>query len=313
MRVSLCIPHYFKPSDDKDGYGSTRQTARITRTLSLGRCLGSLISLQRLNRNCVFNMASQAIEHYAINNSTDPLSPLEIEITVCTDGENTLGEVLDEFRHFIQIKTFELEEPKNLPIATRDWLLRTRDNGEHFDLYVYLEDDIVINDLEFFNKQLWFLSHTKGRFCLMPHRYEPVFRRKVGRLLIDGPLKPSLVRRFSEPRPNAGRGIYRGIHPIEFDIPENPHSGLFVISNPQKEYLSSKKLATDGFISPLETAATLTVLEHFTVFKPSVDCTNFLTIEHGHPSFTSFMNKWEHRPLRGTADALMADNPGSDG
>jgi hypothetical protein len=236
-------------------------------------------------------MADRAIEHYAISNSTDPLSPLEIEITVCTDGENTLGEVLDEFRHFIQIKTFELEDPKNLPIATRDWLLRTRDDGEQCDLYAYLEDDIVINDLEFFDKQLWFLIKTKGQFCLMPHRYEPVFRRKVGRLLIDGPLKPSLVRRFSEPKPNAGRGVYQGIHPIEFD--------------------SSKKLATNGFISPLETAATLTVLEHFTVFKPSIDCTNFLTIEHGHPSFSSFMNKWEHRPLRGTADALMADSPGS--
>jgi hypothetical protein len=234
----------------------------------------------------------------------DPMEPIEITLTICTDGTHALDEVLDEFRDFIEIKTFCLDDPRQLPIATRDWLLKGNAVSADADLYAYIEDDIVINDLEFFDKQLWFLSRMRDAHCLMPHRYELVFRRKVGRLLIDGPLRPGLVEKFTEPQRDAAQGSYRGHTRINFDITENPHSGLFVITNKQRRFLSSQELPVDGFISPLETAATLTVLKYFKIWKPSLNDHNFLTVEHGHPSFTSFMNKWEHRPIsasRGTS------------
>ena len=297
MKVRICIPHYFKPSDNQSGYGSTRQTPRITRVLSLGRCLGSLLNLQRSQRNCLFSMADQAIDHFGLEPTQPAIEPLKLEITVCTDGKNELSEVLHEYRDFIQVKRFELDDPRKLPIATRDWLLKGDQNDDD-DLYAYLEDDIVINDRDFFDKQLWFLERTEGSHCLMPHRYELIFRRNVGRLLIDGPLRPKLVRKFSTPQSNVARGSYRGIVSIAFDIPENPHSGMFVVSRDQKDILANQELPCDGFISPLETAATLTVLNSFKVCKPSIDCYDFLTVEHGHASFTSFMNKWQHRPMQ---------------
>lgn len=307
-RIAICIPHYFKPSDNKKGYGSTRQTARITRLLSFGRCLGSLINLQRTRKNCLFNMNEQAIEHYAIADRKILPDDIQIEITICTNGVDVIDEILEEFSDFVTIKTFELDDPKILPITTRDWLLRNSKDNDNYDLYAYLEDDLVITDAEFFDKQAWFLGHTKGRFCLMPHRYEPIFRRNVGRLLIDGPLRPALIRKFYEPKQNSGRGVYRGETNISFDIPENPHSGLFVVSRSQKEILSKQELPIDGFISPLETAATLTVVKYFSIFKPSIDCSNFLMIEHAHPSFTSFMNQWKHQPLDGYPLSMLIDN-----
>ena len=303
MRVSICIPHYFKPSDDPHGYGSTRQTARVTRILSLGRCIGSVLSLQRSTRNCLFTLADKAIDHF-VTSVDHAIEPVEITLTVCTDGKNMLGEVLEEFRDFINIKSFDLEDPRQLPIATRDWLLKGDSKSSDADLYAYLEDDLVIQDEEFFDKQSWFLSRLQNSHCLMPHRYEPVFRRNVGRLLIDGPLRPALVRQFAQPQLNAGRGVYREQVKVSFDIAENPHSGLFVVNREQRDFLSTQQLPVNGFISPLETAATLTVLKYFRVCKPSLHCHDFLTIEHGHPSFTSFMNQWEHRPIsaaRGTS------------
>jgi len=234
----------------------------------------------------------------------DAMEPIEITLTICTDGNNALEEVLDEFRDFLEVKTFDIEDPRQLPIATRDWLIQGNGMSGDADLHAYIEDDIVINDVEFFDKQLWFLSRLKDTHCLMPHRYELVFRRKVGRLLIDGPLRPGLVGQFTEPQPNAAQGSYRGHTRVSFDIAENPHSGMFVITNKQRLFLSAQELPVSGFISPLETAATLTVLKYFKVWKPSLKDHNFLSVEHGHPSFTSFMNQWEHRPIsaaRGTS------------
>lgn len=257
-------------------------------------------------------MNEQTIEHYALASSNRILDSLDIDLTVCTDGVNILDEVLEEFRDFITVKVFDLDDPKTLPIATRNWLLRDNRDNNNYDLYAYMEDDLVINDVEFFEKQAWFLEHTKGKLCLMPHRYEPVFRRKVGKLLIDGPLRPALVRRFSKPKLNAGRGIYRGGLNVVFDIPENPHSGLFIVNKAQKEFLSQQQLPVDGFISPLETAATLTVLQYFVICKPALDCSDFLMIEHAHPSFTSFMNQWKHQPLKGLpVSQLTQSNPDS--
>jgi hypothetical protein len=82
---------------------------------------------------------------------------------------------------------------------------------------------------------------------------------------------------------------------IQFDLASNPHSGCFMVSEPQRVHLSQLKLPSDGFVSPLETAATLTVLAHFLVFKPSAGQQRFLQIEHGHPSFLGYLNTLPRR------------------
>ena len=55
-------------------------------------------------------------------------------------------------------------------------------------------------------------------------------------------------------------------------------------------------LPNDGFVSPLETAATLTVLQHFPVLKPAAPHQGFLAVEHGHPSFLSYLQTFPHHP-----------------
>jgi hypothetical protein len=54
--------------------------------------------------------------------------------------------------------------------------------------------------------------------------------------------------------------------------------------------LRKHNLPTEGFIGPLETAATLTVLQHFPVLKPTIRQRNFLWVEHGHPSYEGYLN-----------------------
>ena len=293
MRVHVCIPHYAlgenDPIDNPEGYGSLRARDQFQRALALNRCLNGLLGLKRLEEIAILNIHHKRIDHVEAN-----LSPLELKISVCTDGEHQLDQVLDLFDSRIETVRLQPDTPRELPLACRDHLIANR--GEA-DLLMYLEDDLVIHDHDFFDKHHWFLEKTDHCFCLMPHRFERVNQPKIHQLLVDGPLDPQYLGQFMQPRANAARGVYRGRETVNFDLASNPHSGCFVVSAKQAEELSRQPLPQRGFIGPLETAATLTVLHRYPVMKPSLEHWDFLVVEHGHPSFRKYLNTFPHQAL----------------
>jgi hypothetical protein len=58
-----------------------------------------------------------------------------------------------------------------------------------------------------------------------------------------------------------------------------------------------------GFVGPIETASTLTVLQFFPVLKPSLRHRSFLSIEHAHPSFLPYLSQFPHRAAGGPSPA----------
>jgi hypothetical protein len=292
MRVRVCIPHYFKehqdPEENPNGYGSLRGGARLARSIALSRCITSLLDCQRQAETCLLNISSQSIDHLQ-NNET----PLEIQITICTDGEHQLDDVLALYNQRIQVVHLPLTNPRHLPLACRDHLIH---NHGQADLLSYMEDDVVIHDKLFFDKQAWFHEKTNHQFSLMPHRYERVDAGSMETLIVDGPLSPAFISRFTQPQKNVANGQFRGSEFVSFDLASNPHSGTFTLSGAQAELLQEAPLPTEGFVGPLETAATLTVLHRFPVMKPSLNCWTFLRVEHGHPSFLHYINKLPHQP-----------------
>ena len=293
MRVNICIPHYAKGETDQtknmEGYGSLREGEQLHRAFALNRCLTSLLKLQRRMEMTIFNIHEKKIDHFPANHS-----PLEINIKVYTDGKNQLSHVLDLFKSKIERVDVETNNPKDLPLICRDQLISERGDA---DMLMYLEDDLIIHDEEFFDKQYWFLNRTEHRFSLMPHRFEPINTGAIHQFLVDGPLSPGYIGQFLQPQQNAGKGMYKGRETVVFDIPNNPHSGCFVISAEQAEELSKTELPRDGFVGPLETAATYTVLHRYPIMKPSLTNWRFLQIEHGHPSFLGFLNTLPHQIL----------------
>ncbi|MBW0173035.1 MAG: hypothetical protein KXJ48_01280 [Vulcanococcus sp.] len=286
MRVQVCIPHYFRehadPGENPNGYGSLRSGARLARSIALSRCITSLLDLQRRPETCLLNMSSCSIDHIA-NSET----PLEVQISLCTDGTNGLQEVLDLYTNSIQVIDLPLDNPRDLPLACRDHLIR---NHPEADLLSYLEDDLVIHDKLYFDKQLWFHAYTNHQFSLMPHRYERVDAGSMETLMVDGPLDPSFISKFAQPQTNVAHGQFRDVENVSFDVASNPHSGTFCVSREQAQQLQAAELPRDGFVGPLETAATLTVLHRYPVMKPSLNCWKFLRVEHGHPSFLRYIN-----------------------
>ena len=291
MRVHICIPHFFReeadPAANPENYGSLRAGGQFQRAFALNRCLQGLLGLQRKEELAVLN-----IHHKRIDRVPAHQTPLELQISVCTDGEHQLNQVLDLFSPLIEVVRLQPDNPRDLPLECRDHLIANRASA---DILMYLEDDLVIHDPFFFDKQHWFLKKTKHRFTLMPHRYERVNQKKIHHLLVDGAINPQFLGKFMQPRLNAASGVYKGREIVNFDLASNPHSGCFVVSAKQAQELSQQPLPREGFIGPLETAATLTVLHRYPVMKPSLEHWRFLQVEHGHPTLRTYLNTLPHQ------------------
>lgn len=288
MRVQVCIPHYFcehiDPNDNVNGYGSLRHGSRLARSIALSRCISALIDLRRYPEICILNINDQTIDHFK-----NIKEPLEININIYTDGINMLNDVLRLYKGHITVNTASIDNPRELPLVCRDMLIKSH---KEFDLLSYLEDDIIIKDNFFYDKINWFLDKTSHRYCLMPHRYEIISKNTMESLIIDG---PNSQAELPIHRKNVAQGKFRGVEDVLFDLADNPHSGTFTISSVQAKELDLKPLPREGFIGPLETAATFTVLHRFPIIKPSRKNWKFLCIEHGHPSFLHHINSLPHR------------------
>lgn len=291
MRVQVCIPHYFRehadPGENPNGYGSLRSGARIARSIALSRCISGLLNLQKNQKTLILN-------HYnkRIDSEEKTINSCEIEINICTDGVNFLDDVLKLYKTKINHIPINLENPRELPLRTRDLLIRS---SSKFDIYTYMEDDIIVHDPLFFEKQGWFLQKTNNLFILMPHRYERIDQGKSDVLLVDGKLRPDLINVFQETTENVANGMFQGKESVSFDMASNPHSGTFTVNHSQKQHLQNQELPINGFIGPLETAATLTTMQFFKIMKPSYINWKFLCVEHGHPSFLHYIKSLPHQ------------------
>lgn len=290
LRVRVVMPHYFREQQEGSGYGSGRRGQRLARGLALGRALHALLALQRSEQDLVLNIGKRHLDQTPpLSSGGQTLAPLRLELNVFTHGGHALAEILALFGGQIRLHSVELEDPRTLALAARDFLIAAE---PAVDLHLYLEDDLVIDDPLFLDKQHWFLQRCSHRAVLMPHRQERIPGRGGQRLLVDGPLSEQFIGRFTKPRAEVARGRFWTGEEVSFDRSANPHSGLFCLSRPQVEQLRGTELPREGFVSPLETAATLTVLQHFDVLKPSLANRQFLRVEHGHPSFIAYADRW---------------------
>ena len=187
MRVHVCIPHYVREvrdaSSNPNGYGSLRAGGHFQRALALNRCLHSLLGLQRQAEITVLNIHHKQIDHVPARQT-----PLELQISVCTDGEHQLDQVLNLFAPQIEVVHLQPEDPCELPLACRDHLIANRSGA---DLLMYLEDDLVIHDPAFFDKQLWFLEKRVIVSALCPTVMNRCIKRGYINCSSMAPLLPS--------------------------------------------------------------------------------------------------------------------------
>ena len=290
-RVSVAIAHYNKQSADRTGYGSTRCGTRLARQVALSRCLGSVLSLGRQERDLILNHAEKVLEVApARQDFSSRLTGVAIDVHVFVTGDSYLQEICDHFAPRITVHHVELTDPKSLPLMASKWLC---EQDGIADLHLYLEDDLIIHDPRFIDKQVWFTERTQHQFVLMPHRLEPCVAEAPMQLCVDGPIKPSqqVEPVWSGQENEIARGTYWDGRSVGFAEASNPHSGSFCLSELQRQKLWHMNASPNEFVGPLETAATGTVWNHFPVWKTVWPDRDFLCLEHGHPSFLANLGK----------------------
>lgn len=152
---------------------------------------------------------------------------------------------------------------------------------EHFDWFMFIEDDIVIYDSLFLEKLAAFhQTFPRKNVLLFPNRYEMHEGNKSYiDLTIDGNLAWDKVSSV----------VMNGIKLAECT---NSHSGIYCLSQTQMHYWirSGRNWKNRSImVGPLETAATYCLLECFDIYKPHPQNLNFLEVRHFDTKYSKLL------------------------
>ncbi len=228
--------------------------------------------------------------HFEFDNSTGLVgaalnqspSRWQLKIVICTtQGQHALQHVLlpTEAEH-----RETNVAPQELGFACHVEMARLIDQ---FDYFCYLEDDILIPDPWFFDKQLWFNESFGDDCILQPNRYE--FFRDRYKIYVDGPIPESLTSRHLVDRNNmelTGRFLQQT---LRFVRSPNPMSACFFLRADQFHRWAQSTIFNNrdsSLLSPLESAQILGPLKLFRVYKPARDNADFLEVIHGDARLT---------------------------
>lgn len=275
MRILFTIAHFYNPSGD--GKHASQRNDPQPRLNALTACVTSLQALYGKSQcmihigECATIPANQAQNH-------------EIDIVICTtQGYHLLPQLPLQPKSFMHHPT--KCEPLLLGFECQAVLRACLDK---YDYFCYLEDDLILHDPWFFNKLNWFKHHGVNGNLLQPNRYEVSSQGPVFKSYIDGDLAQAATAKFQnveEKRQLMGKIMEQ---PIAFERTLNPHSGCYFLNAEQMAYWAQQPDFLDrdtSFIGPLESAATLGIMRHFRVYKPSAPYANFLEIQHFGSSF----------------------------
>lgn len=292
LHVRAVIPHFYCGSSDAtlslgEGFGSRQKGSRSRRVAAFHRCLHGLLNLRRMQKDWILDLRTAQPMCTPLSSEVPGYPEINVEIVVVISGNEALFDVIEYLRPQVKVLRVDLDDPRHLGLRARDYLIH---HSNPADLNLYLEDDLVIYDPFLPEKILWMARQSQNRCVLLPHRYE--LTRRPGsppRLYIDGPIDPEPMASWHQPTPNVASGRFRGGPLVQFDCPMNPHSGFFGLNRDQVFELRTLPLPIEGFVGPLETAASLSVGIAFKLLKPSMESRDFLAIEHAHPSYLGYL------------------------
>ncbi|MBD2310619.1 calcium-binding protein [Desertifilum sp. FACHB-1129] len=284
MRILFTIPHVFNPQPEgKDHYGSLSQNPQ-PRIAALTQALCALRSLDESSQFW-FEYTDKLYMHQANQGNF-----VQLDIIICT----TQGlHVLDQLPKACTAYRHHPTDCEPMFLGFECHALLKSHLGQ-YDYYCYLEDDLILHDPQFFLKIAWFNACVGDRAVLQPNRYEQVSSNAIKKVYID-PARDCASGRIAGYAHNfhdnltiSGQVMGR---PIQFIRAGNPHSGCFFLNARQMEHWANSDYFLNRdtrFFGPLESAASLGLMQTFRVYKPAPTHANFLEIQH-------FGEAWSHK------------------
>ncbi|ABB56818.1 hypothetical protein [Synechococcus elongatus] len=272
MKLLFVVPHYWKPTGGNYGSLGADPSPRVTALSSLITALHSQFGPQQALLQIRDRTLQPANQQKAV----------QVEIAIFTTQDCHVLEHLALPKTLYQHHPVDCE-PMFLGFAAQAYL---RDRQHDFDWYGFLEDDLIIEDPLFFLKQQWFQANVGSQAVLQPNRFDSLLTdNKPHKLYIDGPNSGIAVQFWPDREAMQLTGKFLGF-PITFERSVNPHSGCFFLSQAQVQMLVAHPCFLDRdtrFVGPLESAASLSLMKVFRVYKPAALQAAFLEIRH-HPA-----------------------------
>ena len=202
----------------------------------------------------------------------ESLGHTQLELVINTIRDRHFSSQLPaHLRDRVVIQEREVAEPLLLGFEAQAEFIR---RAETADWFLYLEDDILLDDALVLEKLSYFNAGAPSNALLVPHRYE-FWQGK--RTYID------LVSKASADICSWNRLTIVDVGGWKFAEFENPHSGFYALSQAQlQRWIESGRqwYGKISFVAARESAATGCLAETFRLYKPHPDNMSFLEVRH---------------------------------
>lgn len=273
MKVLITVPHVFAPRQGSL-YSSQNASKQAIKQVALKAA--TIDNLIRHNTRTWVH-ASLGKGKPVITREFSCSTGVDLTIQVYSPGHSSLVNTLDAHPSLKIIET-NVEDYTMVPgIASR----RAIEQASDYDLIGYMEDDILIEDSDLFEKISLLVSLTGGSYAFLPHRCEMITSQ--GDVILSGDPdggRPDLFWATGETIevswPLGARRFYRAT---------NPHSGCFFLSSEQAHKVHQYWLARSWQSSfqlsgPLEQACSGILLPVLKLMKPIPAHYRFLMVRH---------------------------------
>jgi hypothetical protein len=275
MRLLIAIPHYFSGVDPASHNRSRRPEARDERANTL------IAAIARLHQS--FGRGTYGLDHpNRLAWQRPPSADCELDIVVCTTGRAHLLDALPALRPLYRRHETSVDGPM-LGFECHRVLAAGRGR---YDYYGYVEDDILVFDPLFFKKRSLFDRAFGPQALLQPNRYEATAAGPVQKLYVDYGLHPVYTERYQDVRVEPRLSLSFLDETIVFERTNYPSAGCFFLNGEQLGAWVDSPYFLDGDVSymgPLDSAATLSVMKAFRIYKPVLEQAWFLEVLHASP------------------------------
>lgn len=273
LKVLITIPHVFAPREGSL-YSSQTESKRA-------------VKQQALELATVGNLCRHGVNHWihaslgkgkpVVNRQQTTSDGIDLTIQVYAPADASLAGSVGTHPQLQWIDA-DVGDYTQVPmLASR----RALEQAEAYDIVGYMEDDLLIEDQDFFAKLHYLHTIIPEVYALVPHRCEQIPER--GDVILSGDPdggRPDLFWDTGEAIevqwPLGNRRFYRAT---------NPHSGCYFLSQQQAravgQFWAERNWASQFVLSgPLEQAGSGVLLPVLKVMKPVPEHYRFLMVRH---------------------------------
>ena len=284
MRIFVTIPHFFR----EVSVDATNNSQRIGSGPERLRAVAATISaLHQHFGNGICGLDHQHIKAHPVG----PEGTCVLDVVICTTGNHHLLSGRPLLKPLFQHHSTDAE-PLMLGFECHRLL---REAQGKYDYYGYVEDDIVVHDPMFFSKRRQFDRTFGPEALLQPNRCELSIIGPIFKMYVDYRVHRSVTEAYQNIDDQPTLEMLYGDETVCFERPSYPSAGCFFLNAEQLDRWVKSPNFLDGDTSylknPLDSAATLSIMKTFRIYKPVLSNASFLEVVHSS-------TRWIGRRLR---------------